>query len=137
MRTFFDASAFVKRYVEESGSQQVDEICQETSDLALSVICVPEIMSALNRRVRERILLPQAYSVIKQHLSQDIRDAEIVNLTPHIIASAISLLETSPLRAMDALHVACALEWGVDLFVSSDQRQLAAAEKVNLKTKRV
>lgn len=137
MKTFFDASAFVKRYVEETGSQRVDEICQKASELALSVICVPEIMSALNRRAREQVLSPQQYNTIKQYLSQDVRDAEIVNLTPRVIALAISLLETSPLRAMDALHVACALEWGAELFVSSDQRQLAAAEKAGLNTKRV
>lgn len=137
MRTFFDASAFVKRYIEEIGSQSVDEICQEASELALSVICVPEIMSALNRRVREQILAPEQYSAIKQYLSKDVRDAQIVNLTPHVIASAISLLESSPLRAMDALHVACALEWGAELFISSDQRQLVAAEKAGLKIRRV
>ncbi len=134
MKTFFDASAFVKRYVEEAGSQKVDTICLEASELALSIICVPEIMSALNRRTREQILSPDQYSAIKQYLSKDVQDAEIINLTPHVIALAISLLETSPLRAMDALHVACALEWHAELFVSADQRQLAAAEKAGLKT---
>ena len=137
MRTFFDASAFVKRYVEEPGSQDVDEICQEASELALSVICVPEIMSALNRRVREQILSLDQYSAIKQYLSKDVQDAEIINLTPRVIASAIALLEASPLRAMDALHVACALEWKAEVFVSADQRQLAAAEKTGLNTKHI
>jgi predicted nucleic acid-binding protein len=134
MRTFFDASAFVKRYIEERGSQHVDELCQDASGLALSVICVPEIMSALNRRVREKILLPEQYNAIKQYLSQDVQDAEIINLTPRVVALAISLLESSPLRAMDALHVACALEWNAELFISSDQRQLSAAEKAGLTT---
>ena len=134
MRTFFDASAFVKRCIEEPGSQQVDDFCQAASELALSVICVPEIMSALNRHVREQILAPEQYRAIKQYLFEDVRDAAIVNLTPRVIASAISLLETSPLRAMDALHVACALEWGAELFVSADKRQLNAANKAGLKT---
>jgi predicted nucleic acid-binding protein len=38
---------------------------------------------------------------------------------------------------MDALHVASALEWGADLFASSDRRQLAAAKKAGLRTKLV
>jgi predicted nucleic acid-binding protein len=134
MRTFFDASAFVKRYVEETGSQAVDDLCQEASELALSVICVPEIMSALNRRVREQILSSQQYGAIKQYLSQDVQAAEIINLTPRVVASAIVVLETSPLRAMDALHVACALEWDAELFVSADKRQIGAADKAGLKT---
>lgn len=137
MKTFFDASTFAKRYVEENGSQLVDDICQEASELSLSVICVPEIISALNRRIREKRLSDQDYVAVKQYLSDDIRDAVIINLTPEVIATSTSLLEASPLRAMDALHVACALESGADLFVSSDKRQITAARKAGLQTKYV
>jgi len=34
---------------------------------------------------------------------------------------------------LDALHIACALEWGAELFVSSDQQQLRAAKRAGLK----
>ena len=121
MKTFFDASTFAKRYVEENGSQLVDDICQEASELSLSVLCVPEIISALNRLMREKRLFREDYVAVKQSLSDDVRDAVIINLTPEVIATSTSLLEASPLRAMDALHIACALESGADLFVSSDQ----------------
>jgi len=137
VKTFFDASTFAKRYVEENGSQLVDDICQEASELSLSVICVPEIISALNRRIREKCLSHQDYVAVKQYLSDDIRDAVIINLTPEVIATSTSLLEASPLRAMDALHIACALESGADLFVSSDKRQITAARKAGLQTKYV
>lgn len=137
MKTFFDASAFVKRYVEENGSQQADELCQEATELSLSVICVPEIISALNRRIREKNLSHREYKTIKGHLSDDIRDVEIINLTPEVLATATALLEAHPLRSMDALHIACALEWGAELFVSSDKRQTTAAGKAGLKIKLV
>jgi len=137
MRTFFDSSAFAKRYVEEAGSQAVDRLCAEASELALSVIGIPEILSALNRRVRERLLSPGEYTQIKQRLSEDVRDAVIINLTPSVIAACIAVLEASPVRAMDALHVACAREWGAERFVSADKRQIAAAKKAGLRTKSV
>ena len=137
MNTFFDASTFAKRYVEENGSQLVDDICQEASELSLSVLCVPEIISALNRRIREKRLSREDYIAVKQSLSDDVRDAVIINLTPEVIASPTSLLVASPLRAMDALHIACALESGADLFVSSDKRQITAARKAGLQTKYV
>ena len=137
MKTLFDASAFAKRYVEENGSQLVDDICQETSELSLSVICVPEIISALNRRIREKRLSRRDYATIKQRISDDVRDAVIINLTPEVIATSTTLLEDSPLRVMDALHVACALEWGAELFVSSDKQQITAAKKAGLQTKYV
>ena len=137
MKTFFDASTFAKRYVEENGSQLVDDVCQEASELSLSVMCVPEIISALNRRIREKRLSHRHYVAVKQHLSDDVRDAVIINLTPEVIATSTSLLEASALRSMDALHIACALESGADLFVSSDKRQITAARKAGLDTKYV
>lgn len=137
MKTFFDSSAFVKRYVDEAGSQEVDELCQSASELALSIICLPEIISALNRRVREELLSAQQYDTIKDHLAADVHDATIINLTPAVITTSTSLLETSSLRAMDALHVACALAWQAELFVSSDQRQITAAESAGLTIKQV
>ena len=44
------------------------------------------------------------------------------------------LLEHNVLRAMDALHVACALEWQAELFVTADKRQLKAARKSGINT---
>lgn len=133
MKTFFDSSAFVKRYIEEKGSQLVDDICYKATEVCLSVICVPEIISALNRRLREKGLSHQNYLTIKQHLLDDVRDAVIINLTSSVIRNSTKLLESSQLRAMDALHIACALVWNADLFVSSDNQQLSAANKAGLK----
>lgn len=99
MKTLFDSSAFAKRYVDEKGSQEVDDVCQATSVLALSVVCVPEIISALNRWVREKRLSAQEYLAAKSRLSEDVADALIVNLTPAVIARATFLLETTALRA--------------------------------------
>ncbi len=135
MKTFFDSSAFAKRYSEEDGSQLVDDICQETTELSLSILSVPEIISALNRRIREKRLSQTDYSKIKRQLSDDVRDATIINLTPEVIAASTKLLEVSPLRAMDALHVACAVVWRAELFVSSDKQQATAAKKAGLKIK--
>lgn len=60
MKTF-NASAFAKRYVEKNGSQQADELRQEATELSLNVICVPEIISALNRRLREKNFFRRNY----------------------------------------------------------------------------
>jgi uncharacterized protein len=57
MKTFFDSSAYAKRFIEEHGSNDIDAICAKTTNLALSIICMPEIISALNRRLREKNLL--------------------------------------------------------------------------------
>lgn len=137
MKAYLDSSAFAKRFIEESGSDGVEAICAQASELGLSVICVPEIVSALNRRRREHTLTRDQYNVAKKRLFDDVRDADIIFLTPTVIGSAIMILEASPVRAMDALHVACALEWGAELFASSDKQQLQAAKQAGMKTKQI
>jgi len=137
MKTFFDSSAFAKRYMEEDGSDKVESLCAEATALALSVLCVPEIISALNRRLREGSLSRIQYNEVKARLSAEIADAIIVNLVPAVVAEAITILENNAVRAMDALHVACALQWNAELFVSSDDRQLAVARRAQLHTKKV
>lgn len=137
MKVVFDSSSFAKRYITEPGSEQVDEILQNTTLLGLSVLCVPEIVSALSRRKREGVLPAAAYERVKGQLAADVGDAIIVQLTPEVVATAVTLLETNILRAMDALHVAGALVWQADLFVTADQRQFDAAQQSGLNSQLV
>lgn len=137
MKAVFDSSAFAKRYIEETGSQTVEEILQNTEELGLSVICLPEIISAMNRRRREEIISLEDYAQIKDYLVEDIKDVILLDLTPSVIAKSITLLENNVLRAMDSLHVACAVVWQADLFVSADQRQISAAKWAGLTARQV
>ena len=137
MKVYLDSSSFAKRFVDEVGSEQVVATCAEATELGLSVLCVPEIVSALNRRRRERKLTPSQYATLKRRLMEDVRDADIINLTASVVGNSVAVLEADPVRALDALHVACALEWEAGLFVSSDKRQLGAAKRAGLKTKKV
>ena len=135
MRTFFDSSAFAKRFIEEPGSDEVEKICQKTESIGLSSLCLPEILSALNRRVREKSISRKSYSIIKKRLLEEIEDADLINVIPEIIARSILLLEKNKLRTIDAVHLASAIIWETDLFISADQRQIAAAKKSGLNVK--
>jgi len=137
VKAYLDSSSFAKRFIDETGSDKVEAICAKATDLGLSVLCVPEIVSALNRRRRERTLTKRQYDLAKRSLIEDVRDADIINLTTSVVGSSITVLEASPVRSLDALHIACALEWEADLFVSSDKRQLDAAKRAGLKIKKV
>jgi len=137
MKLVIDSSAFAKRYVFEDGSEIVDRLLQRTSRLALCAVLVPEIISALNRRLREQVLSSDDYRKAKNQLLNDVRDAIVLQVTPAVISRAVKLLENNVLRAMDALHVACALEWQAELFVSADRRQVEAAKNAGLHTKYV
>lgn len=133
MKVFLDTSAFAKRYVAEQGSDKVIALCQQADSLVVSVICLPELISTLSRLLREKKLAKADYRKLKGDAMADLADVDICQLTPDILTSVVSLLESHPLRAMDALHVACALVVEPDVFVSADYRQLTAAQKAGLK----
>jgi len=134
MKMVVDSSSFAKRYIQEFGSERLDILLQNASELALCIILVPEVVSGLNRRIREGILNISDYRAVRKQLLNDVRDAVILQITPSVISNSLKLLEKNALRAMDALHVACALEWKADLFVTSDRRQLIAAQNAGLHT---
>ena len=133
MRTFFDSSGLAKRYIRERGSEKVKEVLAGASEVAVSLIAPPEIVSALCRLRRQNAISAAQYGQAKKGLFADIEDMTICNVTVPVIGRAIELLERHPLRTMDALHLACAIEWRADLFVSSDRRQTSAALKSGLR----
>jgi predicted nucleic acid-binding protein len=132
MKLAIDSSSFAKRYVQEVGSDKLDRLLESASELAFCVILVPEIVSGLNRRLREQVLTIADYRAVKKQLLEDVRDATVLQITPSVVSASVKLLEGNVLRALDVLHVACALEWQADLFVTSDKRQFKAAINTEL-----
>jgi predicted nucleic acid-binding protein len=137
MISFFDSSAFAKRFIEESGSDEIEKICIDSESIAVNSICFPEIISALNRRLRESSITKKDYLLIKERLIEEFEHIEIINVVPEVIAKSIILLEKNSLRTLDAIHVASALILKSDLFVSADKRQVVAAKKAGLKVRLV
>jgi predicted nucleic acid-binding protein len=130
MKVYLDTSAYAKRFIEETGSDMIENILTDATEIGLSIICIPELLSALNRRRREKSISKSQYSDIKVRLAEEIADANIIQLTDAVIESTTILLEKNILRAMDAIHIACAKEWQADIFLTSDKRQIKAAKKV-------
>jgi hypothetical protein len=56
MKLAVDSSSFAKRYVQKVGSDKLYRLLENASELAFCIILVAEIVSGLNRRLRERVL---------------------------------------------------------------------------------
>ncbi|MBE7563903.1 type II toxin-antitoxin system VapC family toxin [Acidithiobacillus sp. HP-6] len=132
MRVYFDSSAFAKRYIDETGTVDVLAWCERASELALSVIAVPEVISAFCRLQREGRLTDAQYQIIKRALMLDIADALICDTTPQVLQHAVKVLENHTLRGMDAIHLGAALACTAEVFISADARQCRAAEAFSL-----
>ena len=136
---YFDTSALAKRYVVELGSSWVQAVVAQQSGQMIytSVLTQPEIVSALQRRVREGTLeAHQAQQLAQQVLEHMTQSYALATITPPVITQACALLHRHPLRADDALHLACALavreaitrqQLSGPVFVAADDALLAAA----------
>lgn len=137
MRVFFDSSAFVKRYVSEAGTDTVLEWCDRATEIGLSGIALPEIISAFCRLRREGKITDTQYRQLKSLLLADIEDAAVCDLAPAVLGLAVSSLETNALRGMDAIHIGSAVALQADVFISADMRQCEAAARAGLRVEAV
>jgi len=133
LRVFLDSSALVKRYIEEPGSGRIAELMHKASEIAVSIICVPEVISACNRLVREKKITADQYKWIKKEFLLDLGEVIVIDLSNEIIGRAIQCLEKGATRSLDALHVASAVEIKSKLFVTADERQRVIARRMGLK----
>lgn len=110
---FFDSSAVVKRYVQETGTAWVVSICDPVANnhIHLARITGVEVVSAITRRTRGASLSAADAAVAIADFRHDLATAyRSVEISPALMASAMRLAETHALRGYDAVQLAAALE---------------------------
>ncbi len=141
MIRYYDASALVKRYVEEPGSASVRKWLSSGTP-ATARYSLVEIASALSRRAREGDLSRREADRLLAAVEEDAGGLLLVELHPGVEARARALTAAHPLRAGDALQLASCLHLreggaGAVEFVGWDRRLAAAARAEGLRTKGV
>jgi uncharacterized protein len=128
---YIDASALVKLYLDEPGSESLGSEVTGRTDVVLSDLSITECVSALARRVREGTapseFVSRLYHAILDHLEAG--RFERLDFTPEVHREAERLMLAGlPLRAGDSLHLASATLAGAEAMITFD-RQLAAAAR--------
>ena len=109
---FFDSSALVKRYAQETGSEWILALTEPAAGhfLYIARITAVEMVSALTRRQRggsvSEIDAATAMAAFRYDLSHQYR---VIEITPTVITRAMELAETHGLRGYDAVQLAAAL----------------------------
>ena len=133
MKILFDTSALLKRYLPEKGREALLQWVAKARPAVAAPHCKTELYSALNRVRRETSGTDSAYRETCEEVERNFSEMMVVPFSPQVERSAIQALEMAPMRAMDALHVAAAVNAGVDLFVTADIRQYQGAQAFGLK----
>ena len=138
-RYYLDTSALVKRYVEEPGSEVVDEVFSRAHagevTIVLSYWNVGEAAVVFDK-YEKRVGLDAA-GVLRTMLRElrmlaRARSAILVGVTPRILRRAVVLVLKHHVYVADALQVASAKRAGARRFLTGDEELAEVAEAEGL-----
>ncbi len=127
---YLDASAIVKLVRRETGSDGLREFLH-TCDLVASEVAVTEVLRAV---MREASVVGQSTGELLERALSAMEELVLIVAQTTTFVRA-GLLDGAHLRSLDAIHIATAVEvGGVDVFVTYDERQAAAARIAGFRT---
>lgn len=128
---YLDASALVKLVRDEPETAALRTYLED-ADLVSSELVLTEVPRAIRRAAAGDPRLP--LDRLTERAAELLEAVALLPLDGPLLAAAGALPEPA-LRALDAIHVAAAVDLGaIDAFVSYDERQSAAARLGGLRT---
>jgi predicted nucleic acid-binding protein len=128
---YADASALVKLVRDEKESRALRAYLDGT-DLVSSQLALTEIPRAVRRAVAQDPALPLDLLLER---AGDLIDALALRPLDRALLAGAGALAEPALRALDAIHVASALDLDpIEAFVTYDERQAAVARLAGLRT---
>jgi len=127
---FFDSSAIVKRYVNETGTAWVTAIVSPTAvnGVRLVRLTTVEVLAAITRRERGGSVAPAVATLARQQFRADIANFHMAEVSLPLIATAMNLAERHALRGSDAVQLAAALEANADCLAQGVSLTLVSAD---------
>ncbi len=128
---YIDTSVLVAYYCPEPLSDQVEAILLNTEEPAISQLTEVEFISALARKIREQMLTTgdgnRIYAVFQTHIHQNSYTHLRIEPRHYSIARDWISQFRSPLRTLDALHLAVASENSLSVLTADNGLANAAA----------
>ncbi len=111
MNLYLDSSALAKRYVEESGSENVLNWMDLADTIGTGLITRAEVVAAIIRATRTNRLTTQVSVKVISKFRQEWGDFHRIPINEELVARADFLACQHGLRGYDAVHLASALIW--------------------------
>lgn len=111
MILYLDASALVKRYVEELGTGELEEVVKRASMIGTALVSRAEVAAAFTKTTRTNALTSEEALGALQTFRAQWMSLVRVRISEPLIARADGLAWQYGLRGYDAVHLAAALTW--------------------------
>jgi uncharacterized protein len=108
---YLDASALVKRYVAEAGSDEVAALVDTASVVGTSIISRAEVAAALAKASRMQVVPRQEAEAALGAFDAEWTALARVQMSEMLVARAAVVAWDHGLRGYDAVHLATALFW--------------------------
>jgi len=119
MLVFIDTSSLIKRYIQEDGSDKIDNYFVDGNEILLSPITTIEIASTFNRKLRDRTISLDTMDKAKQLFNIDYNSYNIIAFYD-ILMKSIELINQYPLKTLDSIQTASAIISRSDVCLTSD-----------------
>lgn len=135
MKCFFDTSALIKNYIEETGSEAVSNVLSSADVVFVSDLTLIECFSTVRRLAVETRITEDEYARLKDEMRHDFAYFTKVDIR-EAIPYCEKLIDTHQLKTLDSMQLASSLcvRAEIQSFVCCDKRLLAAAEIEQLST---
>ncbi len=136
---YFDTSYLVRLYLRDHGFERVRELAGSHAGIASSWHAQAEILAAFHRAFREGRFQDSAYLSVLDQFRADSKEGmfDWLPLTDSVQKRLEQFFKSAPatafLRSADALHLACAVEYGFKEIYSNDRHLLASASHFGLR----
>lgn len=129
MTSYVDASALLKRYVDETDSDVAEALLASDAELVTGRHTVVEV-----RRNLARMLSGTALAESRAAFATDLSSFSIIELDGATCELAATIAEQTGARSLDALHLGAARRLGTALaFITFDQRQAHIARTLGFR----
>ena len=140
---YLDASAWIKRYCNEEGTDSVAAFFAEGPAVGCAALGLVEVVSTLTRKAKAGDMRTADMRLKCREAERDFSLFHKVFLTTDLLRRACECAQRYGLRGADTVHLASCLElnkseWGADIkvvMVSSDTELLVGATEAGVATR--
>jgi predicted nucleic acid-binding protein len=115
MIVYLDTSALLKRYLRETGSDEVNALLEEDHIFGSLAVTQVEMSAAIQKAVRMEIVSPKLAKETWNDFLEDWQSFTRLRVTAATIQQASDIAWKYGLRGYDSLHLAGALLWQENL----------------------